>query len=91
MDHSYAASLAEDSSEPPSAPSLQALMKSNPGILKTIQVNEPQQGQLSFGIHHVCEACVLRKHLAILELWSLHPPIDALSGQAWSDNIAANS
>lgn len=29
---------------PPSAPSLQALMKTNPGILKTIQVNEPQQG-----------------------------------------------
>ena len=29
---------------PPTAPSLQALMKTNPGILKTIQVNEPQQG-----------------------------------------------
>ena len=26
----------------PPAPSLQALMKTNPGILKTIQVNEPQ-------------------------------------------------
>ncbi|KAL3132685.1 hypothetical protein ABBQ32_009198 [Trebouxia sp. C0010 RCD-2024] len=35
-------SLADHPLPPPSAPSLQALMKTNPGILKTIQMNEPQ-------------------------------------------------
>lgn len=46
---------------PPTAPSLQALMKTNPGILKTIQVNEPQQGWLPF------QQC--REGGCILELW----------------------
>lgn len=39
-------SLADHPLPPPSAPSLQALMKTNPGILKTIQMNEPQPGRL---------------------------------------------
>lgn len=46
---------------PPTAPSLQALMKTNPGILKTIQVNEPQQGWLLFQQY--------REGGCILELW----------------------
>lgn len=43
----YPTSLADHPSGTPMAPSLQALMKTNPGILKTIQVNEPQQGPVS--------------------------------------------
>lgn len=60
---------------PPTAPSLQALMKTNPGILKTIQVNEPQPGwccSSSVAGRIVVSPCHRRACLVVVSLWSPH-------------------